>query len=543
MTLEEEVDPRIAVLMVWAIFFFVFIILPSLCLRCLGCCSGDNGRNFDANGLHADVDGVPNTGYLSGGADGWDRYMFLSAQKRDQIDAMRGKVLRRYLRRFSVSLEKGDMRKLDENDEEIMQEQEEEDFDAEMMAEARATAKTVVPSGEKEGGEAEFLRVCGRGSFKDHDEEIGMAVQDCDEELVLTSPTTSTADDTADNNTTTPQADDNNNDNSLLLPNEIKIDIIAPPGRLGVVVENPISGGHAEVVDIRAGSPLADKIRLGDKIIEVDGGDVRTMSSTAISVLLWNKSKNEERVITVSRNRGSVVENDDGESNDVIDMMSSEDINAMSLENEYTHVNIPYSGYDKDGDQVREKPLTIPEAHKSTLRFQGFCVRRKVEVLDNRHEPGTTSAAMASSSNHSTTNNSNDNPSKQPQDGARSRAERRHVPGFCAICLGEYAPSETITWSSNPDCTHVFHQECIIKWLNTLGRKSPKYHLFSADPSVSQLLNYQLECPCCRQEFIGKVVLENGEEEDLEEEVEENVGVVEGLRVGVVGGFGAEENV
>ncbi len=35
-SLEEVVDPRISVLIVWAIFFFIFIVLSSLCIRCLG---------------------------------------------------------------------------------------------------------------------------------------------------------------------------------------------------------------------------------------------------------------------------------------------------------------------------------------------------------------------------------------------------------------------------------------------------------------------------------------------------------------------------
>jgi hypothetical protein len=55
------------------------------------------------------------------------------------------------------------------------------------------------------------------------------------------------------------------------------------------------------------------------------------------------------------------------------------------------------------------------------------------------------------------------------------------VPNCCAICLGSYSVKETIVWSSNPDCQHVFHQECVVGWLVKMQPATP--------------------CPCCRQEF------------------------------------------
>ena len=130
--------------------------------------------------------------------------------------------------------------------------------------------------------------------------------------------------------------------------------------------------------------------------------------------------------------------------------------------------------------------------------------------------------------------------------------QQRTVPIFCAICLEQYLPSDTISWSSNNQCTHVFHKECIVQWLVSLGRikwkNSSSNHIFTTtatsatstsnrqsssdvhhsssslqlQPSVyppiqiqagkkwelflsaRQLLEYDLECPCCRQEFINK---------------------------------------
>ena len=52
----------------------------------------------------------------------------------------------------------------------------------------------------------------------------------------------------------------------------------------------------------------------------------------------------------------------------------------------------------------------------------------------------------------------------------------------CAICITKYSIGDALVWSSNPECTHAFHEDCIMIWLMKLRR-------------------YML-CPCCRQEFI-----------------------------------------
>jgi len=82
---------------------------------------------------------------------------------------------------------------------------------------------------------------------------------------------------------------------------EKMIKIIAPPGKLGVVVDTPPSGGCAYVCEIKNTCPIRNEIQLEDRIIAVDRDDVQKMSAVDVSKLLAKRSRNEERKITVLR--------------------------------------------------------------------------------------------------------------------------------------------------------------------------------------------------------------------------------------------------
>lgn len=58
----------------------------------------------------------------------------------------------------------------------------------------------------------------------------------------------------------------------------------------------------------------------------------------------------------------------------------------------------------------------------------------------------------------------------------------RSVPNCCAVCLCPYEISDSLIFSSNAECQHAFHEECIMEWLVKMQSGCP--------------------CPCCRQEFI-----------------------------------------
>ena len=131
---------------------------------------------------------------------------------------------------------------------------------------------------------------------------------------------------------------------------------------------------------------------------------------------------------------------------------------------EYTHIIIPRPGVSTGGSVVISSDFSSQPDHKLTLQFaEGD--------NDNDNNEGST---------------------------------KRQVPIFCAICLSEYELGDIVSWSCNAHCTHSFHSECIIQWLVTLGRKRSSMQRFPDDPTEKELLNYDLECPCCRQDFILK---------------------------------------
>ena len=57
----------------------------------------------------------------------------------------------------------------------------------------------------------------------------------------------------------------------------------------------------------------------------------------------------------------------------------------------------------------------------------------------------------------------------------------RLVPNCCAVCLCSYDEGDKVVWSSNKDCKHAFHVDCVVGWLVKFQPETP--------------------CPCCRQEF------------------------------------------
>jgi hypothetical protein len=107
----------------------------------------------------------------------------------------------------------------------------------------------------------------------------------------------------------------------------------------------------------------------------------------------------------------------------------------------------------------------------------------------------------------SSSSSSSDLQAKQQRD--HEHHHHRQVPIFCSICLSEYELSQSICWSNNHQCTHVFHTDCMTQWLVTLGRKQSLNKRFTRYPTDIELVGfYELQCPCCRQEFVRSDFIE-----------------------------------
>jgi len=78
------------------------------------------------------------------------------------------------------------------------------------------------------------------------------------------------------------------------------LQIFAPPGKLGVVIDTPDE--DAPVVHaIKESSPLIGKLLVGDKLVAIDDDDVKYLSAIEVSKIISRKSNNLQRKFTIVR--------------------------------------------------------------------------------------------------------------------------------------------------------------------------------------------------------------------------------------------------
>jgi C-terminal processing protease CtpA/Prc len=94
-------------------------------------------------------------------------------------------------------------------------------------------------------------------------------------------------------------SDDNSFERQYGEPEE-RIEIFAPAGKLGIVIDTP-NGGVPMVHAIKESSVLIDRVKVGDKLVMVDGIDTTTMSAIKVSRLISTRSDNPRRVLIFLR--------------------------------------------------------------------------------------------------------------------------------------------------------------------------------------------------------------------------------------------------
>ena len=64
---------------------------------------------------------------------------------------------------------------------------------------------------------------------------------------------------------------------------ESRIDVIAPAGKVGVVLDSPPGGGAPYVSSVSDSSPLKGEICVGDKVVAIDDADVSNRRAMDVS--------------------------------------------------------------------------------------------------------------------------------------------------------------------------------------------------------------------------------------------------------------------
>lgn len=82
---------------------------------------------------------------------------------------------------------------------------------------------------------------------------------------------------------------------------EAMVELFAPAGILGLVIDAPASSTSPIVHAIKDTCPIKTQVYVGDKLVAVDDVDVRGMSAVEVSRLISRKSGQERRKLTMIR--------------------------------------------------------------------------------------------------------------------------------------------------------------------------------------------------------------------------------------------------
>jgi len=94
-------------------------------------------------------------------------------------------------------------------------------------------------------------------------------------------------------------ADDSSFEEQFKDPDE-RLDVVAPAGKLGMVIDTP-NGSIPVVHAIKDTSVLVDQVRVGDRLLSVDGEDCTGMTAMQVSKLISLKSEKPARVLVFAR--------------------------------------------------------------------------------------------------------------------------------------------------------------------------------------------------------------------------------------------------
>jgi hypothetical protein len=84
----------------------------------------------------------------------------------------------------------------------------------------------------------------------------------------------------------------------VLSPNDIRVEVAVPPGKLGMVIDTP-QGSIPLVHALKPNSVLADQVQVNDRLVSVDGEDVTHMTAVQVSKLISLKADQTRKMVFV----------------------------------------------------------------------------------------------------------------------------------------------------------------------------------------------------------------------------------------------------
>mmetsp|Transcript_388 Transcript_388/g.641 ORF Transcript_388/g.641 Transcript_388/m.641 type:complete len:331 (-) Transcript_388:54-1046(-) len=231
-------------------------------------------------------------------------------------------------------------------------------------------------------------------------------------------------------------------------------------------------------------------LTLGDEhLLCCSGSQTDTTLSTSTS------EGNDESVTSDESCTDMERKNDVEEGNNDVELVQdrgdmeqgSESTAADDAAVEYTHISIPLPGRDVAGIYVS---TALEKQH-----IQKGKRWRSSSLFQTRNDEGRDTSQVEPIA-------TNGRSLQNEQRKVDKMVEKRSVPIFCAICLSEYEECDRVCWSSNIECSHVFHEDCVLQWLTSSGKKRSMSQHFTEHPTDAELLKNEF-CPCCRQDFIS----------------------------------------
>ena len=198
-------------------------------------------------------------------------------------------------------------------------------------------------------------------------------------------------------------------------------------------------------------------------------------------------SKNEEindgsvttdKTCKGTKTNGDIEKGNKDDVEDIDDMAQDSNLTATAAADaavEYSHISLPMPGCDLEGIHICS--LSEKESRQEGNKW------KLPSLFQTRDDDASEKSPT------------------EPVTNQQQTVEKRSVPIFCAICLSEYEKCDRVCWSSNTECSHVFHEDCILQWLISSGKKRSINQSFTRHPTDEKLLENEL-CPCCRQDFI-----------------------------------------